>query len=240
MTQSPLNCLIVDDEPLAVQLLSGYVERTEELTLNATFNDPIKALHYLQTNKVDLILLDIQMEGLNGLQFVKILGNETPVILTTAFDQYALNGYALDVVDYLLKPISYERFLQATKKVTQRDSSGSSQIITAPGTETTSYIFVKSGHQHQRVDLQDILYLSGSGDYVTLHLTSKKKILTLENLASFSERLPAINFCRIHRSHLVALDKIGFIERNRVVIGEEYLPISQSYQEEFWGRIEPK
>ena len=239
MSLHSLICLIVDDEPLAVQLLSGYVNRTEGLTFGASFNDPIKAIHYLRENKVDLILLDIQMEGLNGLQFVKIVGNETPVILTTAFDQYALDGYALDVVDYLLKPIAYERFLQAVQKVNQRDSSALSKSIDPKTSEPVSYIFVKSGHQHQRVDLQDILYLSGSGDYVTLHLANKQKILTLENLSSFSERLPVVNFCRIHRSHLVALDKIGFIERNRVVIEGEYLPISQSYQEEFWKRIEP-
>ena len=233
--------LIVDDEPLARSLLTAYIERTEGLVLAAAFHDPIEALRYLRYNGVDVIFLDVKMEGLSGIQFAKIIGKETAIILATAFEEYALEGYDLNVLDYLLKPISYPRFVQAVNKLNSSNEITDVGLITLSTPQNsveTAYIFVKSGHQHQRVDLADIRYCSSDGDYVSIYLNQNKRILTLENLSSLADRLPTPNFFRIHRSHLVALDKITLIERNRVVIDGVYLPISQSYREAFWHQVE--
>ncbi|NJC25812.1 LytR/AlgR family response regulator transcription factor [Neolewinella antarctica] len=229
-----LHCLIVDDEPLARQLLTAYVEQLAGLTLAGAYENPIEALHFLREGRVNLIFLDIQMEQLDGLQFAQIVGDTVPIVFTTAFDEYALEGYNLNVVDYLLKPISYERFGRAVQKVV---AGPVSQGVTEASL-ANAYLFIKSGHQHQRVNLDDIRYLSGNGDYVTLHLAGGKKLLTLENLGSFANRLHPPRFCRIHRSHVIAMDKIEFIERNRVVLDGVYLPVSQTYHDEFWRLVE--
>ena len=234
------SCLIIDDEPLAIELLSDYVQRTGGLEIAATFTDPIKALHYLRDQTADCIFLDVQMPELNGIQFLKIVGDRIPMVLTTAYEQYALEGYELNVVDYLLKPISFERFSKAVVKVF---SSSSTSAGPTPTTTTATasnvedqpnHLFVKSGYQTLRIDLDDLCYLSGSGDYVTLFLIDGRKVLTLEKLSDFVDRLPRQRFARIHRSYILAIDKIDYIEKQRVVIGEERLPISESYREAFW------
>lgn len=228
-----LQCLIIDDEPLAGQLLADYVAKAPGLHLAAVFTDPIKALHYLRKHTVDVLFLDVQMPELNGLQVARIVGDQCQVILTTAYDQYALDGYSLNVVDYLLKPISFERFLLATDKLTAATTSP------APAAAPTAseFIFVKSGHRAHRIDLATLRYASAGGDYLTLYLADGKKLLTLESIGDLVDRLPQNRFCRIHRSHLVALDKIDFVERRRVVIAGEYLPISEGYSGDFWEKI---
>lgn len=235
-----LNCLVIDDEPLAIRLLSDYVNKTDGLTLAGSFTSAIQALQFVEQSSVDLILLDVQMPDLTGLQFSKIINGKIPIILTTAYEQYALEGYELNVIDYLLKPISLERFLVAIHKARQRiqpaplptnisESRGSSPAH--PG-----YIFVKTSYKTQKVNLDDILYFEGLGDYVRIHTTSER-IMTLENMKHFAVTLPADRFIRVHRSFLIALDKIEFIERNRIIIQETYLPIGGTYQKEFWNRI---
>lgn len=237
-----IRCLIVDDEPLAGQLLAAYAERSPDLEVAKTFSNPIEALHYLSDNPVDLLFLDVQMPELTGLQLMKIARGDHQVVLTTAYQEYALESYEFAVTDYLLKPISLDRFLLAVEKVKDRMATDSPASLTnaapaaAPLATTRDFLFVKSGHKTVRVSYDDIIRLESMSNYVMLH-TAVEKIMTLENMAVLMEVLPAERFVRIHRSHAVALDKIDFIERNRVVIGEDYLPISDGYKEGFWAMV---
>lgn len=230
-----MRCLIIDDEPLAIQLLSAYAERSSDLDVVGTFFDPIAALHFLAETPVDLLFLDVQMPELTGIQLLKIARGDHAVVLTTAYEDYALAGYEFDVADYLLKPISLDRFLLAVDRVKARRAGAGSAVATTTSS-APDYFFVKSGHRTVRVDLADLIRLESMSNYVALH-TRTEKILTLDNLSHFIDLLPAQDFVRIHRSHIVALAKIDFIERNRVVIGGEYLPISEGYREEFWARV---
>ncbi|MEL6590393.1 MAG: LytTR family DNA-binding domain-containing protein [Bacteroidota bacterium] len=227
-------CLIIDDEPLAISLLTDYVRQCPGWELAASFSDPIEALRFLEQEKVDLILLDIQMPSLTGIQFAKVLGNKYPLIFTTAYENYALEGFELEAYDYLLKPISLERFLKAMQKASVRleRSAQPAPTTTAP----KDYLFVKSGYKTLRLPLADICYLEGLSDYVALH-TREEKILTLGSIKSVLERLPAERFVRVHRSYAVSLEQIDSIERNRIIIKGEYIPIGPKYQADFWGRI---
>jgi DNA-binding LytR/AlgR family response regulator len=227
-----LKCILIDDEPLAVQLLADYIQKTDSLELTQSFTDPIQALHFVQENPVDLIFLDVQMPELTGIQFMKILKQQYPVILTTAYEQYALDGFEHSVVDYLLKPISYDRFFRAIQKVQQALPEPTKMNVDVP----RDFIFVKSEYRVLKIDLKDIFFLEGLGDYVAIHLADRK-ILTLENMKHFEQTLPANQFMRIHKSYLIAFSKIDFIERNRIVIGEQWIPVSDTYKKAFWEKI---
>lgn len=231
-----LKCLLIDDEPLAIRLLSDYIEKTEGLSLLKSFTNPIGALQFADQNPPDLIFLDIQMPELTGIQFMKISNGKYPIILTTAYDHYALDSYEFDVIDYLLKPISLDRFMIAAKKAKQRLSATTNPPPTPVVESTPDYIFVKSDYKTLKINLSDIYYLEGMGDYVCIHLQDKK-ILTLEKMKHFASALPEQNFMRVHKSFLVALDKIDFIERNRIVIKEQRLSIGATYKDAFWDRI---
>lgn len=230
-----LNCIIIDDEPLAIDLLKDYVSKTQFLELLASFTNPIEAMHFANDNDVDLILLDIQMPELTGIQFMKIMQDKSNFILTTAYDKFALEGYEYDVIDFLLKPITFERFMVAANKAKDRLANLSDSINTE-SQEPKDYIFVKSEYKIQKVDLSDILYLEGMGDYINVQRSSGK-LLTLENIKSFHERLPSSRFLRVHKSYIISLEKIDFIERNRVKIGDKLIPISNTYQKDFWKRV---
>jgi DNA-binding LytR/AlgR family response regulator len=234
-----LNCLIIDDEPLAIRLLSDYLEKTEGLSLLKAFTDPIEALQFADKQTPDLIFLDIQMPELTGIQFMKIANGKYPIILTTAYDHYALDSYEFDVIDYLLKPISLDRFMIAANKARKRlQPAVASVSVASPANQEVplDYIFVKSDYKTLKIDLADIYYLEGLGDYVAIHL-KEKKILTLENMKHFEATLPEQNFIRVHKSFLVGIDKIEFIERNRIVIKDQRLPIGATYRDAFWDRI---
>lgn len=238
--------LLIDDEPLALKLLTSYVDRHPELTLAGSYLNPIDALDYLRTNTVDLVLLDVQMPELNGLHVARLLREKTAVILTTAYEEHALAGFELDVIDYLLKPVSYQRFERAVAKVRptsppsntllQGRAAGENEDDPKFASETVPF-FVKSGHRTLRLDLDNLQYVSSAGDYLELYLADGSKILILESLTYFAARLPEHRFCRIHRSHLVALDKINFVERRRVVIGDKWLPVSEGYRQAFEERL---
>ena len=228
-----IHCLIIDDEPLALQLLAQYAERSTDLVLIKTFSNPIEALHFLNSHTIDLVFLDIQMPELTGIQLMKIINQKYEIIVTTAYSNYALEGYEFDVVDYLLKPISLDRFLIAVEKVKKRLSSSTERIKTS---SAKKFFFVKSGHKTLRINFVDILRLESQGDYVAIILPHKI-VLTLENLSYFEGVLPTDNFIRIHRSHIICLSKIDFIERNRVVINKAFIPISISYQKKFQEKI---
>ncbi len=227
-----IKCVLIDDEPLALELLEAHVARTEGMELLQSFTNPIEALQQLDELKPDLIFSDIQMPELAGVQFSKIVGDRYPLIFTTAYDQYALQGYELDVVDYLLKPISLERFQKAIDKFRSRQQ----HIPATNETAVPEYIFVKSEYKTLKINLADIHYIKGMADYVTI-VTKEKKIHTLENLKHYEAILPAPNFMRVHKSYIIAMDKIEFIERNRAVILGDYIPVSDTYKKAFFERV---
>lgn len=226
-----INCLVVDDEPLARNLLSDYVKKVPYLNLVSTAENAISALSMLRENNIDLLLLDIQMPELTGINMLKALQKKPMVILTTAYSDYALESYDLDVVDYLLKPVTFERFLKALEKVNQRLPQ--KEIQTAPVLEKSpDFVFVKDGTKLVKVVLGDILYVEGLKDYVTIH-TRQQKIVSLQRLKTLEEQLPPEQFIRIHNSFIVAFNAISAIHRGEVQIGDIRLPVSESYKKSF-------
>jgi len=224
-------CIAVDDEPLALEKIASFIERMPTLKLEATFDRPVEALAYLSSHKVDMLFLDIQMEKMTGLDLLAALPDRPQVVLTTAYSEYALKGYEFEVTDYLLKPYSFERFAQAVNKATKRIQEKISVVETTP-----DFIFVKSDYRLVKVMLSDILYIEGMRDYRCIH-TSTGKILTDQTFGSFEEQLPTSQFSRIHKSFMVSLSKIESIEKHRVKIGKELLPVSESYREPFYKKI---
>jgi DNA-binding LytR/AlgR family response regulator len=217
-----LRCLVVDDEPLAVEVLAGYVQRTPGLVLAASFTEPIAAFRRAEQGDIDVVFTDIRMPELSGLQLIKLAQGNCRFIISSAYAEHAIDGYELDVVDYLLKPVRYERFLLAVEKLRVR--------TTPPSTGPTSdHFFLKSGHEVLRIDHSDVSHISAMRDYVAVHTHSKGRILSLENLRDLEQRLPAVRYCRIHRSHMVALHAIERVERDHVVLADTHLPISDSY-----------
>lgn len=241
-----INCIAVDDEPLALDIMRDYCERLPFVSLQHTFDNAIETLEYLRNNQVDLLLLDIQMEGLTGLQLLKAMRHRPFVILTTAYDEYALEGFELDVTDYLLKPISFERFVKAMNKVYDRmQNSGSNVPLPLSGevisneNKDKDFIFIKTETRIEKVKTSDILYVEGMGDYWRI-VTAQKRIMTLMNARGIEEALPFPHFCRVHKSWFVSLDKIDFVERRHIVIANQRIPISDSYQKAFFELIGPK
>ena len=226
---------IIDDEPLAVRLLRQYTERHEGLKCLNVFTDPIAGLAAVQDCAPDLLLLDIQMADLNGLHLARLVRGRVAVVFTTAYEAHALDGFELDAVDYLLKPITYERFCRAVAKV--RRLAALSPVDTLAPASPPKEIFVKSGNRSVRVATESLCYGTSAGDYLLLYSNDGSRVLTLENLGDLLDRLPAAEFCRIHRSHFVRLDKIDYVERRRVVIGEKRLPVSDGYLAAFRARI---
>jgi len=224
-------CIAVDDEPLALEKIVSFIDRLPFLKLEAKFDRPVEALAYLSTYKTDLLFLDIQMETMTGLDLLAALPDRPQVVLTTAYSEYALKGYEFEVTDYLLKPYSFERFAQAVNKAVKRISEKAPVVENAP-----NFIFVKSDYRLLKIMLSDILYIEGMRDYRCIH-TPIGKILTDQTFGSFEEQLPSSQFIRIHKSYMVSLSKIESIEKHRVKIGKELLPVSESYREGFYGRI---
>ncbi len=229
--------MALDDEPLALELIADYISKVHYLQLVHTNTNAIEALQYLQQNKVDLLFLDIQMPELTGLQVMKIIQNNCRVILTTAYNEYALDGYEHNVIDYLLKPISFDRFYVAAEKA---------RIVFTKPTEPTNtispslphFIFVKTDSRLIKVSLDDILFMEGMKDYIAIN-TKQDKLITLQSLRSMEEILPSAQFIRVHKSFIIALNKIDSIERNRIFIKEEVIPIGDTYRELFFKMIGP-
>jgi len=224
-------CIAVDDEPLAIEKIVSFVERLPFLTLKATFDNAVDALAYLSANKTDLLFLDIQMERMTGLDLLCALPDRPQVILTTAYSEYALKGYEFEATDYLLKPYLFDRFAQAVNKAVKRLSERAISQEASP-----DFIFVKTDYRLVKVMLSEILYIEGMRDYRCIY-TSCGKILTQQTFGSFEEQLPAAQFARIHKSYMVSLSKIESIEKHRVKIGKELLPVSESYRDGFYKRI---
>jgi two-component system LytT family response regulator len=229
-----LRCLIVDDEPLARNLLTEYVKKLPYLELVDACSNPLAALEALKKNTIDLLFLDIQMPEITGITLLKTLQKKPLVILTTAYSEYALESYDLDVVDYLLKPITFDRFLRAVDKASQRTNTASAPATTTdkPGAEITPYVFVKDGTKLVKIRWDDILYVEGLKDYVTIH-TKTQKVVTLQRLKLLETQLPADRFIRIHHSYIVALNAIDTVHKGEVQIGNTFIPISDSYKKAF-------
>ena len=223
-----INCAIIDDEPLAAGLLESYVKKTPYLNLTGTYNSAITAMRDLRDNPVPLLFLDIQMPELSGVEFAKILPRETKIIFTTAFPQYALEGYKVNALDYLLKPVSYEDFLRATEKaqdwfnVMQKHEMSNDDRI----------MFIKSEYKLLRVCLDDILYVEGLKDYVRICLKNGEKIMSLMSMKKLEDYLPRPEFLRTHRSYIVHMPEVRSIDRFRIVFGDMFIPISDNYKEE--------
>jgi len=231
-----LTCLIVEDEPLARSLLTDYVKKIPSLELVATCSGSLQALEILKSNPVDLLFLDIQMPEVTGMGLLKTLTKKPLVIFTTAYSEYALEGYELDAVDYLLKPITFERFLRAVNKVQLRFSVGQDKRHTPTADD---FIFVKDGTKLVKIMLKDILYVEGLKDYVTI-FTKTQKVVSLQRLKALEEQLPASLFVRIHNSYIVSLREITSIHKNEVEIGAAFLPVGETYKKAFKEAIEKR
>lgn len=235
---SILQCIAVDDEPLALGLVCAFIEKTPFLNLAGRYSSAVEALEAIQNTTVDLIFLDIQMPDLTGIELARIIeksGNQGPrIIFTTAFNQFALDGFRVDALDYLLKPFNYEEFLKAATKgkayveLVQRATNGPAQEM------KEDYLFLKVEYQLVRIAYDDILYIEGLKDYVKVILKSDAKpVLSLTSLKSLEEKLPSAKFMRVHRSFIVNLDKIGAVTRNTIQIGAVTIPVSDQYKENF-------
>ncbi|MEI6865901.1 LytTR family DNA-binding domain-containing protein [Flavicella sp.] len=236
MSNLKITCVIIDDEPMALSLVASYVEKTHFLELKKKCNNAIEALEYLKSEPVDLLFLDIQMPDLTGIEFSKMLPKETRVIFTTAFDQYALQGFKVEALDYLLKPFDYSEFLMASNKAYSWFElvKGKSIPVTEVIAQEIEFIFVKSEYKQLRIKLADVLYFEGLKDYIKIWLKDKPKpILTLMSLKSLEEELPKIHFMRIHRSFIISLKNIDVIERSQILINGQRITISEQYKPKF-------
>ena len=222
-----LNCIIIDDEPLAADLLASYAKKTLFLNLIGVFNSAVEGIKVIRENRVDLIFLDIQMPELSGLEFARILPKETKIIFTTAFSQYAVDGYKANAIDYLMKPVSYDDYLAGANRALEWFRS----IRQSENASDDRFIFVKSEYKLVKIMFDDILYIEGLKDYVRIYLTDgRDPVMSLMNMKKIEESLPRPEFMRIHRSYIVHMKKIEGIDRFRVVIGDAVLPISDSYK----------
>jgi two-component system, LytTR family, response regulator len=238
-----ITCIAIDDEPLALDILSAYCDKVPFLDLKQTFDSAINAMEYLRENPVDLMFLDIQMEGLTGIQFLQAVKEKPHVIMTTAFDNYAIQGFEFDVDDYLLKPISFARFLRGVNKVYERIQKEQNpadavqpQTVAAAAAEP-GYFFVKTETRMEKVSFDDILYVEGMSDYWRI-VTTHRRIMTLMNARGIADVLHEPRFCRVHKSYFVAVDKIDYVERKSIKIGNERIPVSDSYLKHFYELIE--
>lgn len=222
-----LHCAIIDDEPLALELLECYVNKTPFLQLAGKYSSAVQAIKELPEKKIDLLFLDIQMPELNGLEFSKMVDPHTRIIFTTAFEQYAIDGYRVNALDYLLKPISYVEFLQASNKAMQ-------WFEREKQPEEIESIYVKSDYKLVQVELRKILYIEGLKDYIKIYLEDNNRpILSLMSMKNMEELLPSNRFMRVHRSYIVQKEKIKIIDRGRIVFNKIYIPVSDSYKQIF-------
>ncbi len=245
-----LKCIAVDDEPLALDIIEDYVSKVPFLQLVKRTENAIEALQMVQAGGIDLVFLDIQMPDLTGIQFLKIANGKANYILTTAYSQYALESYDLNVSDYLLKPIAFDRFYKAVEKVLHQVQKAEPVAVAAPepvapvvpaanAAPVQDFIFVKTEHKIQKIQLDDILYIEGLKDYISI-FTKNERIITLQNMKKMEETLPKGEFIRVHKSYIIALDKIESIERSRIAIASKVIPIGDTYRDEFFKLIDGK
>ena len=227
-----IKCIAIDDEPLALKQLAGYIQKTPFLELAGKFENALQAIPFIQENEIDLMFVDINMPDLSGMDFVKSLNNPPKVIFTTAYSEYAIEGFKVDAVDYLLKPISYTDFLKAAQKAKDRFFS---QITEAEKIDSDEkFLFIKSEYKILRINLSDIKYVEGMREYVRIFVENQKPIMTLISMKKLVDQLPEKDFMRVHRSFIVNLNKITTVERNRIIFDEDiYIPVSEQYKDDF-------
>ena len=225
-------CIIIEDEPLALEKTMDFVNKVPYLQLNATFDNALTGLNYLNNNKVDLLFLDINMDELSGIELLESSKINSQVIITTAYQEYALKGYELQITDYLLKPFTFNRFLQAVNKA---QDNLSQRIVE----KQLDFIFVKTENRLEKIMINDILYIEGMRDYLRIH-TANKKIMTLQGFNELEHLLPTHLVCRVHKSYMVAVNKIESIERSEIKIGTVIIPVSTTYKEAFLQLINNK
>lgn len=234
-----LTCVIIDDEPLAASLLESYAMKTPFLEVKGKYNSALNAMNSLHNEPVQVLFLDIQMPELSGMEFSKMLPPETKVIFTTAFEQYAVDSYRVNALDYLLKPISYSDFLKAAQKAYQwfelLQRKNEEPAVTSGTENEVERIFVKTEYKLVQIELNRILYIEGLKDYVKIYLEGETHpVLSLISMKMVEDMLPSSRFVRVHRSYIVQPEKIKVIERNRIVFGKEYIPISDNYKQKFF------
>lgn len=233
-----IRCIAIDDELLALDVMADYIRKIPFLELAGTFDNVLEALPLVEKGQADLVFLDIQMPQLTGMQFMKLIQGKARTILTTAYPQYALDSYDHDAVDYLLKPIAFDRFYRSVQKAAailqpQQQEIMPDRILPA---ETPSYIFVKTDSRMVKVLLSEILFVEGLKDYVAIH-TLTEKIITLQNMKRMEVILPLPRFARVHKSYLVSMEKIDAIERSRLFIGQHVIPVGDTYREAFFQLV---
>lgn len=222
-------CIIIEDEPLALEKTKDFVSKVPFLQLSATFDNALTGLAYLNNNKVDILFLDINMDELTGIELLQSSKIASQVIITTAYQEYALKGYELQITDYLLKPFAFNRFLQAVNKAQENIANRNTEA-------QPDFIFVKTENRLEKIMLNEIVYIEGMRDYLKIH-TVNKKVMTLQNFSEFEKLIPSSLVCRVHKSYMVALNKIESIERNRIKIADQLIPVSETYKEFFFQLI---
>jgi DNA-binding LytR/AlgR family response regulator len=233
-----ISCIAIDDEPLAVKKISAYIQKTPFLELVAECRSAFEAMEIISNRAIQLIFIDINMPDLSGLEFVKSLTVKPHIVFTTAYSEYAVEGFQVDATDYLLKPITYSSFLKAANKVKNLidlNANGQKESIRT----TASHLFVKSDYKLIRIELDDIKYIESQHEYIRIHLINSAPVMTQLSLKAIEEQLPSGRFMRVHRSFIVSLKKISVIERNRIVFdGKVYIPVSDQYKEKFQEYID--
>jgi len=230
-----LRCIVVDDEPPAIDIIAGYVPDVSFLQLAGTFTNPVEALMQVQKEKIDLIFLDIQMSKLTGLQFMNLLQGRSQVVIVSAYNEYAIHGYEHNITDYLLKPVSFERFYKAAEKALRFADISSRETLPQA---TVDFIFVKSGNRMVKVNLADILYIEGLKNYISIYLADKRRVITLQNMKTLEDLLPSHRFFRVQKSYIVNIEKIDAIERQRIFINDQVVPVGEAYSSGFFAAIQ--
>lgn len=224
-----IKCVILDDEPWAVELLVSYLNKVDFLSLSLATTSPFEALRFISNNPVDLVFLDINMQEMTGIQVMEIMAKDVPVIITSAYPEYAVKGYDFNAIDYLLKPIEYERFLKAALKADYSIRSAKAKNDLGKNSANRDFIFIKTDGKLIRVKYDEILYIEGKRDYISIS-TITDRLISLDTLSNMEGILPATSFIRIHKSFILALDKITFVQGNRVCVNKDYLPIGETYK----------
>jgi two-component system, LytTR family, response regulator LytT len=232
-----IKCIAIDDEPLALRQIAGYIKKTPFLELSGECESAMKAIEILEKEPVDLMFVDINMPDLNGMDFVKTIENPPRVVFVTAYTEYALEGFRVDALDYLLKPISYVDFLKSANKVKLWFDNRQPKIEVVRSNK--EFLFIKSDYKLLRINFDDIKYIEGMSEYIKIHLASGKPVMTLLSMKAIEEQLPDDRFMRVHRSYIVNLTKISVIERNRIIFdGNVYIPVSDQYKTAFQAYID--
>jgi len=240
-----IRTIIIDDEPLAIDVIKNYCDSIDDIEVIKCFTNPVEAMSFVSLNTVDLIFLDIEMPLLTGIEFIDTLKVKPLFVFTTAYPEFAVEGFELEANDYLIKPISYKRFLKSVNKIIHSFNQSanllpkvfSSSESFENNSNSDRFLFVKSDYESLKIFVDDIVYIEGLKDYLKIHLSDGKYVLTLSNFKNLLERLPQNIFLRVHNSYVVNLDHINSIQRNRVLIGKQRLPISETYKKQFFERI---